>query len=373
MSGLARTPCRSLDFLFGGEVAEPAFSTLELTPRARLDIIDVNRLLLEEGASITAFPRALYCSYHTTAGYLEQPLSARLDHEPEAVRRFVRTFQRIFPPEAPYLHDRMELREELTEEERAREPANADSHLAFIGSGLKNCVTYVHPWRTPVLFIDLDGVHRGGARVRKTTVVGYNREEVVVQEQIRIPVSHHAVDSINLKDAKVGLFAEVESWAVRHGITAGRLDIALVPGERHSGLTVNEYETLLMKHDLREVLQDPFRFMVEKGKSIWRDPRAVPEKTRSYAAYDLIHIFNELMEALRISPSALERLIVRATGGAASRFLRLKKQVSFLVAPGLSAGSSSIVHGQYQSPILVQWHQGEVTFRTLQVTLRRFF
>ncbi len=353
-------------------MAEPVSATLELRPRERLDIIDVNQLLLEQGSPIRDFPRALYCSYHTTAGYLEQPLSARMDHEPEAVAQFVRTFQRIFPPQAPYFHDRMELRQELSDEERTREPANADSHLAFIGSGLKNCVTYVNPGRTPVLFIDLDGVHRGGARIRRTTVVGYNQECVVARERIPIRVSHHAVDSINLKDPKVGFFREMEELVAHHGVRKGRLDIALAPGERHSGLTVNEYETLLMKHDLREVLRDPFRFMVEKGKHILQDPRAVPEKTRSYAAYDLIHVFNELMQALRISPSSLERLIVRATGGAASRFLRLKKQISFLVAPGLSGIQSSIVQGPYQSPILVQWHQGEVTSRTVVVTLSRF-
>ncbi|KDA54916.1 hypothetical protein EG19_03700 [Thermoanaerobaculum aquaticum] len=353
-------------------MALPAAATLELRPRARLDIIDVNRLLAEQGSSVPSYPRALYCSYHTTAGYLEQSLCARMAYQPEAVARFVRSFQRLFPPEAPYLHDRMELREELSEEEREKEPANADSHLAFIGSGLKNCVTYLNPSRNPVFFIDLDGVHRSGARLRKTTVVGYNREDVVVRERVSIPVSHHAVDSINLKDPKVGFFRYVEDLIAQHRIETGRLDVALAPEERHAGLTVNEYETLLMKHDLREVLKDPFRFMVEKGKHILADPRAVPEKTRSYAAYDLIHMFNELMEALRISQSALERLIVRATGGAASRFLRLRKQVSFLVAPGVAEPPATIVQGRYQSPILVQWHQGDVTSRTLVVTLTRF-
>jgi len=348
-------------------------ATLELRPRARFDMFDVNQLLREQGSAVASFPRALYCSYHTTAGYLEQSLCARMAYQPEAVARFVRSFQRLFPPQAPYLHDRMELREELSPEQKAVEPANADSHLAFIGSGLKNCVTYVNPGKNPVFFIDLDGIHRGGSRVRKTTVMGYTREEVVVRERVSIPVSHHAVDSINLKDPKVGFFPYLETLIAQHGVEAGRLDLALAPEERHAGLTVNEYETLLMKHDLREVLRDPFRFMVEKGRHILADPKAVPEKTRSYAAYDLIHMFNELMEALRISQSALERLIVRATGGAASRFLRLRKQVSFLVAAGIGEAPGSIVQGRYQSPILVQWHQGDTASRTLVVTLTRFF
>lgn len=350
----------------------PAAATLELHPKARFDMIDVNHILREQGSQVTLFPRAMYCSYHTTAGYLEQSLCARLAYQREALARFVRSFQRLFPPEASYLHDRMELRKELSQEEKAVEPANADSHLAFIGSGLKNCVTYIHPGETPVYFIDLDGVHRGGSRLRKTTVVGYNREEILFQERVNIPVSHHAVDSINLKDPKVGLFPFVEELIAKHGVTSGRLNVVLAPEEKHAGLTVNEYETLLMKHDLREVLRDPFRFMVEKGRHILADPRAVPEKTRSYAAYDLIHMFNELMEALRISQSALERLIVRATGGAASRFLRLRKGISFLVAPGVGETEASIVQGRYQSPILVQWHQGEIVSRTLVVTLTRF-
>jgi thiamine phosphate synthase YjbQ (UPF0047 family) len=353
-------------------MAGPLAATLEIYPRARFDMVDVNQLLKEKGSPVASFPKALYCSYHTTAGYLEQSLCARMAYQPEAVARFVRTFQRLFPPEAPYLHDRMELREELSEEQKAVEPANADSHLAFIGSGLKNCVTYLNPAHNPVFFIDLDGIHRGGSRLRRTTVMGYTKEQVVLQERLTIPVSHHAVDSINLKDAKVGIFPYLESLIAQHQITAGRLDLSLAPEERHAGLTVNEYETLLMKHDLREVLRDPFRFALEKGKHILADPRAVPEKTRSYAAYDLIHMFNELMEALRISQSALERLIVRATGGAASRFLRLRKQVSFLIAPGLGEAPGSIVQGRYQSPILVQWHLGDTTSRTLVATLTRF-
>ena len=42
----------------------------------------------------------------------------------------------------------------------------------------------------------------------------------------------------------------------RHGISHGRIDLSLLPEERHAGLTVNEYETLLMRHDLREVLEN---------------------------------------------------------------------------------------------------------------------
>ena len=42
---------------------------------------------------------------------------------------------------------------------------NADSHLTFIGSGMRNCVTYRNQPLAPVYFIDLDGTN-GAARPR---------------------------------------------------------------------------------------------------------------------------------------------------------------------------------------------------------------
>ena len=81
-----------------------------------------------------------------------------------------------------------------------------------------------------------------------------------------------------------------------HGVTKGRLRITLAPGERHAGLTVNEYETLLMRHDLSDVLRDPLRFMAEKAGHILGNPRAIPAKTLDYAKYDLVRVFNRLLE-----------------------------------------------------------------------------
>ena len=48
----------------------------------------------------------------------------------------------MFPEGAGYAHDKLEQREELAPEQRAVEPANADSHLAFIAGGLQSCVIY---------------------------------------------------------------------------------------------------------------------------------------------------------------------------------------------------------------------------------------
>ena len=63
--------------------ATPVEFTLELTPRARFDVFDVRaRSLRATATRSTHYPRALCCSFHTTAGYLDQSLAARLNQEP---------------------------------------------------------------------------------------------------------------------------------------------------------------------------------------------------------------------------------------------------------------------------------------------------
>src|SRR6185436_14665210 len=103
-----------------------------------------------------------------------------------------------FPPDAPYRHDALHLRSELTEEQRAVEPRNGDSHLTFIGAGLRNCATYRNPASLPVYFIDLDGVNRGIGRRRTTTVIGYDDETLVRRSRISVPTSRHPIDAVNL-------------------------------------------------------------------------------------------------------------------------------------------------------------------------------
>ena len=56
----------------------PVEVTLEITPRARFDIIDVReRLRATHGDLLDVYQHHLYHSFHTTAGYLEQSLAAR--------------------------------------------------------------------------------------------------------------------------------------------------------------------------------------------------------------------------------------------------------------------------------------------------------
>jgi thiamine phosphate synthase YjbQ (UPF0047 family) len=348
---------------------------LELTPSRRRDVIDVaRRMSTDVRDRISHHRKALYCSYHTTAGFLDQSLCLRLNHSPDLLDSMLELFQKVFPPGADYEHDKLHLREELSDEQRSKEPKNADSHLAFIGSGLRNCVTYRNRPASiaPAYFIDLDGVSEHGARRRRATVLGYDRDDIVYFDRIPVPVSGHPIDSINLRDSRLGLYDQLEEIVRRSGVAKGRVDISLAREERNAGLTVNEYETLLMQNDLREVLRNPMRFMAERGRSILRRPGAIPGKTLNYAKYDLVNALNELMDAAGISESIVERIVAKFMAVPAARFLRMKRRVSLLVCNGRDGGNGSIVHGTYQSPILVQWQKPTGGTRRLDVNVVRF-
>ncbi len=333
----------------------PTELALTLTPRSRYDAIDVAAAVRREfGDVLAGFARALYCSLHTTAGYLEQGLAARLEHRRDRLDPFIRSFQAIFPPAAGYRHDRLDERAELSADQRSSEPMNADSHLAYIGAGLSNCAAYVVRPGDPVFFMDLDGVNDGRPRTRHTRVLAYNRARAVASARCEVPVSRHPIDSINLADARAGVLALGGELIRRLGVGKGRLEITLDPAERDAGVTVNEYETLLMRHDLAEVLADPLAFAARTGRRILSDPRAIPAKSLGYARYDVVQVLNELMDALRISESAVERLLARAMAVPARPFFRLKRAVRLAVSDGGGA-DAGIVRGQYQNPILIQW------------------
>lgn len=344
--------------------------TLQLTPEARLDVIDVNQRISEEGSELlSSYPRVLYYSYHTTAGYLEQSLCERFNHSRDSLYDFLQSFRRLFPPGADYHHDQLHLRQELSDEQRRWEPRNADSHLAFIGAGLTSCVTYVNYPGAPVYFIDLDGINGPLRRRRQTTVVGYSREIVAIRRYFSIPVSRHPVDSVNLKDPRLGIWEELEEMVRRCGVCKGRIDVELLPWERNAGLTVNEYETLLMKHDLAEVLRNPFRFMAEKGRHILNDPAAVPGKALNYAKYDLVQVLNTLVDRMGLGESWIERILNKFLAVPAQRFLSMKRSVSFPVCDQQQAGKVAIIEGTYQSPILVQWKHPETQIRKIRASL----
>src|SRR5678815_1251631 len=144
----------------------PLELSLEITPRGRLDVIDVRGLAAATyGDVFDRHGRCLYCSLHTTAGYLPQSFVSRLGSGPQAVLPYIDVFTTVFPEGAGYLHDQ------------------------------------------------LDDVIK------------------------------------------------------KHGIEKGRIRLNLCSGEQFASLTVNEYETLLMRYDLAEVLKNPLRFAAQKAVS----------------------------------------------------------------------------------------------------------
>jgi thiamine phosphate synthase YjbQ (UPF0047 family) len=345
------------------------FLRLSLAPTRRFEAIDVNsQIAAEVGDVLGRHRKALYCSLHTTAGYLEQSLSARLRHNHDQLSQFFGSFHAVFPEGAAYHHDRMELRTELSPAQKEVEPRNADSHLTYMGAGLRNCVTYQTRPDAPVYFIDLDGTHDATRRRRTTAVVAYDRERIVAATSVVIPVSKHPIDSVNLADRRFGLMDQVNELLAKSGLERGRVDLAIEPGERHVGLTVNEYETLLMKNDLVSVLKDPLRFAKIKARHMFDDPLAIPGKTLSYARYDVVRVLNSLMEALRLDQSSFERLVAKVMAVPAKRFLR-SRRVSFLAARDGDSPAAQVLRGTYQSPILVQWQPAERQERHLDISI----
>ena len=347
----------------------PLDLTLEIVPRARFDVVDLRASLpASHVEALAAYPRCLYCSFHTTAGFFDRSLVSRLAHQ-RGVGAYVEAFRTIFPEGAGYEHDRLERRTELSDAQRGVEPRNADSHLAFIASGLRTCVSYPNRPGEPVFFVELDGENEGRRRRRRTRIVGYTNEREVATVRLQVPVSAHPVDSINLKDPRLGLYDQISDLIARAGVDKGRVRLSLHAGERHAGLAINEHETLLMRHDLVEVLRDPLRFAIEKGRHALADPRAVPTKTLGYAQYDLVRVLNRLVDLLGLGESRAERMLARTMAYPLSRFFRMKRSVSLLVATDGKTGAPAIVEGTYQSPILIQWHRASRQARVLDVTL----
>src|SRR6185503_4634967 len=243
----------------------------------------------------------------------------------EQVPTYVEAFRAAFPEGAGYEHDRLEQREDLDAEQRAVEPRNADSHLAFITGGLHTCVTHPNRAGEPVFFVDLDGVSEcGQPRRRLTRLVGFNHERLVRATRIEVPVSTHPIDSVNLKDPRIGIYEALTAFVRAAGVLKGRLRVQLDPAERHSALTVNEYETLLMKYDLADVLRNPLRFVAEQSRHAFANPRAVPAKTLGYAKYDFVRVLNQGLDSLGLRGSIVEKVLARTLAVPAARFFRMR-------------------------------------------------
>jgi len=348
------------------QLAKPLDVTLELAPRARFDVVDLRSRFAAEHQALEAYPHCLYWSFHTTAGFLDRSLAARLSAR--HIPTYVDAFRTLFPEGAGYEHDRLDQRTDLNAEQRAVEPRNADSHLAYIASGLRTCVTHPNRAGENVFFVDLDGVYEGRPRRRQTRVIGFSRERKVLETRIEVPLSGHPIDSVNLKDPRLNVYDELAQFVRQAGIAKGRLRISLDPSERQSALTVNEFETLLMKYDLAEVLRNPLKFAAEKYRHAMANPRAVPAKTLGYAKYDLVRVLNQSLDSLGLRGSIVEKIMARTLAVPAARFFRMRRSVSLLVSD-CPNGSPGIIEGTYQSPILVQWEQAPRQARILNVSI----
>jgi hypothetical protein len=199
---------------------DPLELTLELSARARFDVVEMRaRLSREHGDALAAYPHCLYWSAHTTAGFLDRSLAGRLG--PELISTYVDTLRRIFPEGAGYAHDWLERRQDLDAAQRAVEPRNGDSHLAFIAGGLRPCVTHPNRADETVCFVDLDGVNEGVSRRRVTRVIGFHREAVVAQAKQNAHQWRRCGDAEELADRVVDAAVAVEGC--RRRVAAGGL------------------------------------------------------------------------------------------------------------------------------------------------------
>ena len=350
--------------------SKPTELKLTLQPQRRFQAIDVTARIAEAGDLLRVHQQALFCSLHTTAGYLDQSFSARMRNRHDLLSQFFRAFRVLFPQGAEYHHDRMDLRTELSADQKALEPRNGDSHLTYIGAGLRNCVTYRTSPSGPVYFIELDGTAKasGASRERKTVIVGFDRERIVAQMPVNVPVSKHPIDSINLADPRLGLVDSVNDLIRQMGVERARVDLVIDSAERNVGITVNEYETLLIQNDLMDVLKNPLHFARIKTRHMIDNPLAIPAKTLSYAQYDAVRVLNSLMEALGLDQSSFERFVAKVMSLPARCFFR-SRRVSFLATSDEEHNVPQLVRGTYQSPILVQWQPAEGQTRRIGIKI----
>ena len=227
------------------------------------------------------------------------------------------------------------------------EPRNADSHLAFIAGGLRPCVTHPNRPGESVFFVDLDGVVEGRPRRRLTRLIGFNNERIVRTTRIEVPVSAHPIDSINLKDPRLGLYASLSEFVAAAGVGKGRLRIVLDPTERHSALTINEYETLLMTYDLAEVLRNPLRFSPRKAGTRWQTrARCPPKPSATRNTTSSASSTRALIPWACVDRSWRKCLRGRLPCPAA-RFFRMRRSVSLLVSDR-GDGTHGLIEGTYQ-------------------------
>ena len=366
----------------------PKAVSLQIVPSQRFEITDVVPLLGHPPhGSLTTYKKVLYCSMHTTAGFVDPDMASKLEHRQESLEAVIHSARRLFPSGAPYWHDQMNLRSELSDEQKLREPHNADSHLVFISMGLASAAEYDNCAGRPVYFVDLDGKGEAFQRQRRFVVVGYNTHECVYTREVEIAMPDKPVVSVNLAQQVFGPDFDLDTLLQQHKIMYGAVVLALADDEEHAGLTVNEFEPLLIENDLAGVLDNPLHYMKKEAAGIVKDPRSLPKRAKKYLAQDLIQIINEIVatvgrhtsilhrviEQLGKSIPYLERVIEYVATTSTSRWMGLNRHISLLISSDQEGTPGKLVMGTYQSPILVQWRRpASRSRRRVIVRLLRF-
>src|SRR5262249_61022133 len=75
---------------------------LNLAPRRRFEAIDVTARISKTSDLLRRHQRALFCSMHTTAAYLDRSLTLRMTTSSTLLSRFFHAFRGLFPEGAEY-------------------------------------------------------------------------------------------------------------------------------------------------------------------------------------------------------------------------------------------------------------------------------
>ena len=166
-----------------------------------------------------------------------------------------------------------------------------------------------------------------------------------------MPVSKHPIDSVNLADPRLGLLEQINELLARSGPRARpRRHRRSRPSERNVGLTVNEYETLLMQTRPRRGAEGPAALRGDQGAAHARRPaRRSPARRSNYAKYDVVRVLNSLMEALRLDQSSLERLVAKVMSVPARGSCARAGSASSPARDGDHA-AARVVRGTYSEP-----------------------
>ena len=306
-------------------------TTVRLRPTRRTAMLPVREAVRQSCPAVLQQPQVAYCAHHTTAGFLDASARSQMGSKAEAVRPFVAAYRALFPHGAGYQHDQMHLRTELPPEQRRCEPRNADAHLAYMGAGLVAC-TCTTPQEALAL-VDLDGVNRetGRQRTRRVTAVGFASMHDVASFTVNVPAPPRAVGAVSLRDPRLGLMVRIQAVLSRHAVSWGCVELALEgaepeAAEPEAALVVNEYETQLMRHDVARMLRAPRYFQTAAQVAAAASPNTDFYGTQA-----------------PVSTPAMPKPAPE---------LRMHPAIRLLVQPA-DNGTSRLVQGRYQSPILL--------------------